>query len=201
MLLNDKQITTLCGADNPMISPFIPIKLTEYIKTHQDGTIISKTKVPSYGLTSCGYDVRLNPNEFKIFNSSPQYRYIRLGNNYSEALVKFAPSSDGFVYIPANSYALGVTLERFNIPNNICGRCFGKSTLARVGIIVNVTPLEPGWSGYLTVEISNSCPIPVEIPINGGIAQVQFERIEEPKWNYGKGKYQNQGEEVTEAKL
>ena len=196
MLLNDRRIIALCRNEPKMIEPFVEIKTICSIESGK----FAGLRVPSFGLSSCGYDIRLNPEGFRIFYHYPRHYSIRVGEGYEENLIQVQPW-EGFVMIPPNSYALGSSLEKFNIPRNICGRVFGKSTLARCGIIVNVTPLEPGWRGYLTIEISNSCPLPVEIPIFGGIAQVQFEIIDDPISDYGEGKYQDQGDQVVQAKV
>jgi dCTP deaminase len=103
---------------------------------------------------------------------------------------------DDHILIPPNSYVLAESLETFNVPRDVIGMCVGKSTLARVGLIVNLTPLEPGWKGKLTIEISNSAPIPCKLYAGEGVAQVLFFKGEaECKVSYAdkKGKYQGQG--------
>jgi dCTP deaminase len=146
--------------------------------------------VISFGLSSYGYDVRI-ADEFKIFT------------NVFGAVVDpkgFDPKSfvdfKGEVcIIPPNSFALGRTVEYFRIPRNVMTICVGKSTYARCGIITNVTPLEPGWEGHVTLEISNTTPLPAKIYANEGIAQILFfESDEECVVSYAdkKGKYQAQ---------
>jgi dCTP deaminase len=146
--------------------------------------------VISYGLSSYGYDIRI-ANEFKIFP------------NGHSALVDpkhFDPRSmvdyKGEVCtIPPNSFALGRTIEYFRIPRDVLTICLGKSTYARCGIIVNVTPFEPEWEGYVTLEISNTTPLPAKVYANEGIAQVLFLVADEPcESSYAdkKGKYQAQ---------
>ena len=146
--------------------------------------------VISYGVSSYGYDIRV-ADEFKIFT-----------NVYS-AIVDpkaFDPRSmvdyKGEVcVIPPNSFALARTIEYFRIPRNVLTICVGKSTYARCGIIVNVTPFEPEWEGYVTLEISNTTPLPARIYANEGIAQVLFFRAEdecERSYADKKGKYQGQ---------
>ncbi|MCI0696455.1 dCTP deaminase [candidate division KSB1 bacterium] len=146
--------------------------------------------VISYGLSSYGYDVRI-ADEFKIFT------------NVFGAVVDpkgFDPKSfvdfKGEVcIIPPNSFALGRTVEYFRIPRKAMTICVGKSTYARCGIITNVTPLEPGWEGHVTLEISNTTPLPAKIYANEGIAQILFfESDEECMVSYAdkKGKYQAQ---------
>lgn len=147
--------------------------------------------VISYGLSSYGYDMRVS-NQFKIFT------------NLFSAVVdpkNFDPKSmvdietDEPVLIPPNSFALARTVEYFRIPRGVLTICLGKSTLARCGVIVNVTPFEPEWSGFVTLEISNTTPLPARIYPNEGIAQVLFfEADEECEISYAdkKGKYQGQ---------
>lgn len=149
-----------------------------------------RTGVISYGLSSYGYDIRV-ANEFKIFT------------NVFSAMVDpkdFDPKSmvdfKGEVcVIPPNSFALGRTVEYFRIPRNVLTVCLGKSTYARCGIIVNVTPFEPEWEGYVTLEISNTTPLPAKIYANEGIAQVLFfeaDEVCEVSYADKKGKYQKQ---------
>ena len=146
--------------------------------------------VISYGLSSYGYDIRV-ANEFKIFT-----------NVFSVTVdpKQFDPKSmidfNGDVcIIPPNSFALARTVEYFRIPRDTLTICVGKSTYARCGIIVNVTPFEPEWEGYVTLEISNTTPLPAKIYANEGIAQVLFfqgDEICEVSYADRKGKYQNQ---------
>ena len=146
--------------------------------------------VVSYGLSSYGYDIRV-ADEFKVFT------------NINTTLIdpkNFDPRS--FVdlkadvcIVPPNSFALARTVEYFRIPRDVLTVCLGKSTYARCGIIVNVTPFEPEWEGTVTLEISNTTPLPAKIYANEGIAQVLFFQSDEPcEVSYGekKGKYQSQ---------
>lgn len=146
--------------------------------------------VVSFGVSSYGYDIRV-ADEFRIFT------------NVNSALVDpkaFDPKSlvevvRDVCIIPPNSFALARTVEYFRIPRNIITICVGKSTYARCGIIVNVTPFEPEWEGYATLEISNTTPLPAKVYANEGIAQVLFlESDEECEISYAdkKGKYQAQ---------
>jgi dCTP deaminase len=150
--------------------------------------------VISYGLSSYGYDIRV-ADEFKVFT------------NINTTLIdpkNFDPRS--FVdlkapvcIVPPNSFALARTVEYFRIPRDVLTVCLGKSTYARCGIIVNVTPFEPEWEGTATLEISNTTPLPAKIYANEGIAQVIFFQSDEPcQTSYGdkRGKYQAQ-QEVT----
>ena len=146
--------------------------------------------VISYGLSSYGYDIRV-ADEFKIFT------------NVFSAVVDpkhFNPKSmvdfkGDICVIPPNSFALARTVEYFRIPRTVLTVCLGKSTYARCGIIVNVTPFEPEWEGFVTLEISNTTPLPARIYANEGIAQVLFfeaDEICEISYADKKGKYQKQ---------
>jgi dCTP deaminase len=150
----------------------------------------ARDHVISYGVSSYGYDLRV-AEEFKIFT------------NVFSAVVdpkQFDPKSmvdfkGEICVIPPNSFALARSIEYFRIPRSVLTVCLGKSTYARCGIIVNVTPFEPQWEGYVTLEISNTTPLPARIYANEGIAQVLFfEADEECEISYAdkKGKYQNQ---------
>ena len=144
----------------------------------------------SYGVSSYGYDIRIS-DEFKIFT------------NVNNAIVdpkafdskSFVDFKGDVCVIPPNSFALGRSVEYFRIPRNVMTICVGKSTYARCGIITNVTPFEPEWEGFVTLEISNTTPLPAKIYANEGIAQVLFfESDEYPEVSYKdkKGKYQSQ---------
>ncbi len=146
--------------------------------------------VVSYGLSSYGYDIRV-ADEFKVFSRTesviidPKHFDSRLLHDYQGDVCT----------IPPNSYVLTRTVEYFRIPRDVLTICLGKSTYARCGIIVNVTPLEPEWEGYVTLEISNTAPLPARIYANEGIAQVLFFIADEQcEISYAdkKGKYQAQ---------
>ncbi|MGI9566740.1 MAG: dCTP deaminase [Nitrosopumilus sp.] len=183
MIKNDRWIKKQ-ALEKSMIEPF------EQTQVRKD--------VISFGVSSFGYDLRVS-DEFKIFT------------NINNAIVdpkNFSPES--FVdfkgpvcVIPPNSFALARSVEYFRIPRNVMTVCLGKSTYARCGIIVNVTPFEPEWEGHVTLEISNTTPLPAKIYANEGLAQVLFfESQEEPETSYKdrKGKYQEQNG-ITLAKL
>jgi len=146
--------------------------------------------VISYGVSSYGYDIRV-ADEFKIFTNV--YSAIVDPKNFSpRSMIDF---KGDVCIIPPNSFALARTIEYFRIPRQVLTVCLGKSTYARCGIIVNVTPFEPEWEGYVTLEISNTTPLPAKIYANEGIAQVLFfEADEECLVSYAdkKGKYQAQ---------
>jgi dCTP deaminase len=146
--------------------------------------------VISYGVSSYGYDIRV-ANEFKIFTNV--YSAVVDPKNFNpQSMIDFTGE---VCVIPPNSFALARTIEYFRIPRSVLTVCLGKSTYARCGIIVNVTPFEPEWEGYVTLEISNTTPLPARIYANEGIAQVLFfEGDEECEVSYAdkKGKYQKQ---------
>jgi dCTP deaminase len=176
---SDKWIRRMVES-HQMISPFEPGQVR-----HQ-----GNGKIVSYGTSSYGYDIRCS-NEFKIFT------------NINSAIVDpklFAPES--FVdlsadvcIIPPNSFALARSVEYFRIPRNVLVICLGKSTYARCGIIVNVTPLEPEWEGHITLEFSNTTPLPAKIYANEGVAQLLFlesDEVCETSYKDKGGKYQGQ---------
>ena len=146
--------------------------------------------VVSYGVSSYGYDLRVS-DEFKVFTNVFNV-VVDLKNFNERSFVHLvAPYCD----IPPNSFALAKSVERFVIPRNVLCLVTGKSSYARCGICVNLTPLEPAWEGYVTIEISNTTPLPARIYANEGIGQVLFfESDEECETSYAdkKGKYQNQ---------
>ena len=144
----------------------------------------------SYGVSSYGYDIRIS-DEFKIFTNINS-TVVDPKKFDSEAFQDYQGAE---CIIPPNSFALGRSVEYFRIPRNVMTICVGKSTYARCGIITNVTPFEPEWEGHVTLEISNTTPLPARIYANEGIAQVLFfESDEDCMVSYGdkKGKYQGQ---------
>lgn len=152
--------------------------------------VSNNQKIVSYGTSSYGYDVRC-ADEFKIFtniNSS-----IVDPKNFNDK--NFVDFKGDVCIIPPNSFALARTVEKFKIPRDTLVVCLGKSTYARCGIIVNVTPLEPEWEGYVTLEFSNTTPLPAKIYANEGVAQMLFfQSDEECETSYADkgGKYQGQ---------
>lgn len=141
-------------------------------------------------LSSCGYDLRLGP-DFKIPN----------GYSPNQLVDPFDPPKfidvheDEFIVIPSNSFVLGSSIEYVKMPGNLVGICLGRSTYARAGVISHVTPLEPGWHGNVTIEISNTNSMPVKVYVGRGITQVVFFRLDgAPEKNYAQkgGKYQFQ---------
>ena len=173
-VLSDKWIKKM--ALNGMISPF-------------EEKQISEGKI-SYGLSSFGYDARVS-NEFKIFTNVNS----EIVDPKSFKPSNFVTKNVSECVIPPNSFVLASTVEYFKIPKDVLVICLGKSTYARCGIIVNVTPLEPGWEGHVTLEFSNTTPLPAKIYANEGVAQFIFlQGNEKPEISYSdrKGKYMGQ---------
>ncbi|HID10699.1 MAG TPA: dCTP deaminase [Candidatus Latescibacteria bacterium] len=153
---------------------------------------VDEEMVISYGLSSFGYDIRI-ADEFKVFSPGKGKLTVVDPKNFdADAFTDFR---GGMCIIPPNSFVLARSMEYFHMPQNVMGIVIGKSTYARCGIIVNITPLEPGWEGNLTIEISNTTPLPAKIYAGEGIAQVLFFQGDEvPLVTYAdrKGKYQGQ---------
>jgi dCTP deaminase len=146
--------------------------------------------VVSYGLSSYGYDIRV-ADEFKVFTNINST--VVDPKNFDAR--SFVDLKTDICIIPPNSFALAKTIEYFRIPRDVLTVCVGKSTYARCGLIVNVTPFEPEWEGFVTLEISNTTPLPARVYANEGIAQVLFFQSDEPcEVSYAdkKGKYQKQ---------
>ena len=183
MIKSDKWIRRMAKATG-MIDPFEPGQVRE----------ANGHKIVSYGTSSYGYDIRCS-REFKIFT------------NINSTIVdpkafdagSFVDFTGDVCIIPPNSFALARSVEYFRIPRNVLTICLGKSTYARCGIIVNVTPFEPEWEGFVTLEIPNTTPLPAKIYSNEGIAQVLFFMADEEcdvSYADKKGKYQKQQEIV-----
>ncbi|MEM7727016.1 MAG: dCTP deaminase [Cyanobacteria bacterium P01_A01_bin.45] len=188
-------------AEGGMISPFEPSLIRELIN---DGTQ-QIHQVISYGLSSYGYDIRLSPVEFRIFRHIPG-TVIDPKKFNPENLEKTQLHEDKsgcYFILPAHSYGLGVALEKIEVPNNITVICIGKSTYARCGIIANLTPAEAAWRGHLTLEFSNSSSADCRIYAKEGVVQLLFLEGEACAVSYDtrKGKYQDQPENVTLAKV
>jgi dCTP deaminase len=186
-LKNDKWIME--QAKKGMITPWAGIQVNDNMYRPEF------TKTISYGLGSYGYDMRL-ANEFKIFTNywpgiidpkafSTNVRFHQITVN----------EPDGYVIIPPNSFALARSVETFKIPRNVMTIVLGKSTYARCGLIVNITALEPEWEGQVTIELSNTVPLPMKVYVNEGIAQVLFFEVDQPclmSYADKHGKYQGQ---------
>jgi dCTP deaminase len=152
----------------------------------------------SFGVSSYGYDFRL-ADEFKLFDPSATSEI----NPKTPEATRFIDFKADSILIPANSFALARSLEYFRIPREIVTICFGKSTYARSGLLVNVTPFEPEWEGFATVSLANTAPAPIRVFANEGIAQILFlESDEVCEVSYGdkKGKYQAQKGITTSKK-
>lgn len=212
-VLSDKTIKQLCiEAEKPLIWPFV-----------EDSISVDRgVSIPSYGLTSYGYDVRLGRNIKYFMTEGPDHHYVTYKRGNMEQCAKIPTTArvmkttghqdplyveikdiDSIV-LPPGAFILAHTDEHFNIPRNVTGICVGKSTIARTGIIVTVTPLEPEWTGYLTLEITNPTSLPIELTTGIGITQIQFHTGDQDcEVSYGdrKGKYMNQAKEPVEAIL
>ena len=177
---SDKWIQTM-SEEHSMIQPFS----SNQIRVDSDGK-----KLISYGVSSYGYDVRCS-TEFKVFTNI--HSAIVDPKQFDEK--SFVDINSDICVIPPNSFALARTVEYFKIPRNVLTICLGKSTYARCGIIVNVTPLEPEWEGHVTLEFSNTTNLPAKIYAGEGVAQMLFfESDEECETSYKDrgGKYQGQ---------
>lgn len=195
---SDKWIIKQCK-EKEMISPYAYETIRE----------INGKKVISYGVSGYGYDIRV-ANEFKLCYQ----QYNILSNSYNSGVNVIDPKANNkffvelcqdVIEIPPNSMMLCRSVEYFKIPRNVLVIAVGKSTYARCGIVCNITPLEPEWEGYLTIELSNTTPLPVKIYANEGIAQLLFFEADDDdicKTSYADkgGKYQKQIG-VQEAKL
>lgn len=187
MLLIDEQIRELCltpNQDERMIEPF------------SEG--VSGPDIISYGLSSAGYDIRLG-GEIWVYKATSgevvDPKRFRCQEYRERMFDHFVCLHGQQVIIPAGGYVLGTSLEYFRMPSDVMATCLGKSTYARIGISINVTPLEPGWKGTLTIEIENANPGPACVYVGEGIAQLLFFKLPRtPQKTYDKrsGRYQNQ---------
>ncbi|MEK7779840.1 MAG: dCTP deaminase [Pseudomonadota bacterium] len=176
---SDKWIRRM-ALEHGMIAPFEPDQIRQN----------NGQRIVSYGTSSYGYDIRCS-DEFKLFTNINST--IVDPKNFDSN--SFVDVKSDVCIIPPNSFALARTVEYFRIPRNILTICLGKSTYARCGIIVNVTPFEPEWEGYVTLEFSNTTPLPAKIYANEGVAQVIFfesDEVCEISYKDRGGKYQGQ---------
>jgi dCTP deaminase len=193
-LLNDKEISKL--ADLDIFQPYVGEKR----RTLDDGT-----KAISYGLSQAGYDIRLSPKQFMVFTDDGLYRRdFALDPKLSDATVPYEATlhhseNGSFFELPPHSFGLGVSLELISMPPSIMGLCDGKSTYARCGVIINVTPIEPGWAGHLTMHIANPTPFTARIYANEGIVQVMLYQLSSNVGQAYTGNYQGQGAKVQLA--
>jgi dCTP deaminase len=168
------------ATEHGMIDPFVQGQVRE----------VDGRKIVSYGTSSYGYDIRCS-DEFKLFTDI-NCTIVDPKNFDPNSFVEI---KNDYCIIPPNSFALARTVEYFRIPRNVLTVCLGKSTYARCGIIVNVTPFEPEWEGYVTLEFSNTTPLPAKIYANEGVAQVLFFESDETcetSYKDRGGKYQGQ---------
>jgi len=189
MILSDKEIVKRCQAG--MITPFEPQQIRR----------IEENKAISFGTSSFGYDIRLG-EEFKAISPAKLIQLESLPLLERPVMDPKNPPHDlftdyftaGSFLVPPHGFVLARSVEHFSIPDDTIGICLGKSTYARCGIIVNITPLEPGWRGILTIEISNTTPLPARLYAKEGIAQIIFFTGEQPTLNYKDkgGLYQDQ---------
>jgi dCTP deaminase len=193
MIKNDTWIIQM--AEKGMIAPFEP-----HLVRH-----VNELPVISYGLSSYGYDLRLSAAEFRIFRHIPgtvvDPKHFNPAN--LEPAQLHTDENGSYFILPAHSYGLGVALERLEVPENVTVICIGKSTYARTGLIANLTPAEAGWRGYLTLEFSNSSSADCRIYANEGVVQLLFLEGAPCAISYEarRGKYQDQPEEVTLARV
>lgn len=190
-ILSDHEIYERCMTKlSPrMIEPF----------AHSQVKFLETKPVISFGLSSYGYDCRL-ANDFKVFTNA--YGSLIDPKEFSQKCL-IDVKSDTHIIVPANGFVLGRSLELFRIPRDIQTICIGKSTYARCGIIVNVTPLEPEWEGHVTIELSNTTTCPVKVYAGEGIMQVLFfkaDRMCDTSYADRKGKYQGH-KQITTAKV
>lgn len=203
MILVDKMIRQLCSCKDetlklPMLEPF-----SENV---QGGGVIS------WGLTHSGYDLRLGLNRVCVFkNTFNEILSPKRMKNDPEYLSRVFDFIDNLsqgqpIIIPPNRYILGYSMEYIRLPRKLKGHCLGKSSNARSAVIINTTPLEPGWEGHLTIEVGNMCDSPIEVYAGEGICQLEFHELaDEPELDYsqkvGGAKYQFQGPAPVPARV
>lgn len=189
-----------------IIEPFVP-ELVRHVDHGESADGSCQVVIPalSFGCSSYGYDIRLSPKEFLVFRHVPGT--VMNPKRFNPANLEAVPmqhDGDGNYFIlPAHSYGLGVAMEKLRVPENITVVCLGKSTYARLGIIVNTTPAEAGWHGHLTLEFSNSSGADCRIYADEGICQLLFFEGEscDTTYNDRNGKYQGQPESVVTARI
>ncbi|MFZ9570318.1 MAG: dCTP deaminase [Vulcanococcus sp.] len=191
MINNDRWIRQ--QAAQGMLRPFEPSLIRQ----------IASAKVLSYGCSSYGYDIRLSPEDFRVFQHVPgTIMDPKAFNPANLRTVELQHDANGsFFVLPAHSYGLGVALEHLNVPKDVTIICLGKSTYARMGVIANMTPAEAGWRGHLTLEFSNSSGADCRLYANEGICQLLFFQGDpcEVSYECRAGKYQDQAHSVTLA--
>jgi dCTP deaminase len=193
-ILNDKAISAL--AENDLFMPYFGSKQRQ----NANGA-----KAISFGLSQCGYDISLSDKQFIVYDAScyQEQGFILDPKNFDDIGYQAAltqTSDDSFFVLPARSMGLGISRELISIPDHVMMLAFGKSTYARCGIILNVTPAEPGWTGHLTMNIANISPFPVRLYCGEGIGQLVLFDCGEVGEAYS-GQYQGQDETVTVSKV
>jgi dCTP deaminase len=205
MLKSDRWIRE--QAAQGMITPFVPQMVREVELVEPGHAPYGHRQRPalSYGTGSYGYDLRLSPKDFKIFQHVPgTVMNPKRFNRANLQTISTEQDEDGeFFILPGHSYGLGVVVEKLRVPPNVTVLCLGKSSYARMGIIVNATPAEAGWEGHLTLEFSNSSSADCRLYANEGICQLLFFEGEPCETTYEDraGKYQGQDERVVVAKV
>jgi dCTP deaminase len=196
VILNDVQIQSLVLTQG-MIDPFVEEQVRSF---DMNSLCVAPTKLVSFGLSSFGYDFRVGC-DFKVF-SNAHGSVVDPKAFDPKAMVDVHVGMFEALTLPAHGFALGTTLETVRMPRDVMAICLGKSTYARCGVVLHCTPLEPGWRGQVTIEISNTTPLPVKVYAGEGIMQVVFMRGEPCAVSYEDrgGKYQDQTG-VTPAKL
>ena len=175
-ILSDREIAALCDGEAPMLDPFV---------AQQEGK-------PSYGLGSFGYDLRLGRRFLvPLGGVNAVLDPVEFPDGHFRTI-----DVNGTFELAPNSQVLAESVERFLMPDDVCAVCWGKSSYARCGLLVNVTPLEPAWRGKLTIELANVSPLPIRLHVGHGIAQVVFFRGRRPRRTYEEkeagGSYQDQ---------
>jgi dCTP deaminase len=203
-ILSDGEIIDMCVGSMvrfPMIEPFLPEQIREIEDPRQfneSGHEAQMVRAISAGVCSYGYDLRLSPNDFRVFHNAHGNILVDPKNFDESLLIKQTIRVDAtgsFFVIPGNSYALASTVEYIRMPRDLTAVSVGKSTYARCGIITNVTPFEAAWDGNVTLELANASPAPVKVYANEGICQTLFLRGGRwPLVSYADraGKYQGQ---------
>lgn len=191
-ILNDKAISAF--AENDILMPYFGTKQR----------MVDNHAAISYGLSQCGYDICLSDKSFRVFNGKDFGANARpildpklMPTSGAEAPLNHGPEGCWYV-LPAHSFGLGISMERFTMPNNVFALVEGKSTYGRCGLIANILPIEPGWSGYLTMCLINPTAFGIKLYAREGIAQVVFFDCGEVGEAYS-GHYQNQGAKVRLA--
>jgi len=193
-LLNDKQIAKL--AENDIFLPFVGEKRRE---------LDNGTKAISYGLSQAGYDIRLSSVEFLVFTPDNWAYELDAKQFDADAAIKakLFEQKDGSCYfvLPPHSHGLGTSMELISMPNDVLAICQGKSTYARLGLVTNTTPAEPGWSGHFTMCFINPTDFPIRLYANEGVAQFLLIQLSGNVEQAYTGAYQNQKAKATLSKV